>query len=535
MLPIRALVRIYGGYMASETFDVCVVGSGASGSIVAQEIASSGLSVLVLEEGRTLDPGESLRSAESAWESALVPTPSGTLLPLGRPWSASALGGGTALYAGISFRLRAVDFDARAHVAADALDPAWPIGYDDLRPYYDLVETRIGVARATGADPLEPPGQPAVMPAHPFSAQGRLIADAARRIGLRPFPAPLAINSVPYAGRPACVRCGPCNEHVCPTGARADAVALLLGNPPPAGPLRVEHGAKALRIALRDRHHADSVEWLDLRTRTRHLTRARRVVLGANAVQSAALLLRSAQPGAPAGLGNSTGMVGRGLSFKISGYVSGTAPVDVRFPDRPARDQDGPFCTVALSDHYLDADAPSGLGGLLYEASDEDRAVRDGRIRLRIHFLAADQPMRDNRVRLSRERGPLNLPRIVLEYATHPLDKRRLGYLSRRASELLAKAGVDDVAYEDSHYQLGSRHLHGGCRAGVDPAESVVDLWGRVHDLDNVYVVDGSYFPYSGGVNPTLTIQANALRIARRIVAESGAGGHALPGPACTG
>ncbi|MGW0711928.1 GMC oxidoreductase [Streptomyces sp. NPDC002643] len=466
-----------------------------------------------------------------------MPTPSGSLSPVGRPWSASGVGGGMTLYAGISFRLRQVDFDARAHVAPDALDPAWPIGYDDLRPYYDRVERDFGVARTTGADPLEPPGRPAVMPAHPPSRQGQLIADAGRRVGLTPFPTPLAINSVPYAGRPACVGCGPCNEYVCPTGARADAVSLLFDPPPEAGALSVVHGAKAVRLVLRDRHRADTVEWLDLNTRTRRTTRARCVVLGANAVQSAALLLRSAQPGAPDGLGNSAGMVGRGLSFKVSGYVSGTATADdpPTAGDTPAPPavttgvahggpqggpHGGPFSTVAFSDHYLDPDAPSGLGGLLYEASGPDRGVRDGRIPLRVHFLAADQPMRDNRVRLARASGPHNLPRIVLEYATHPLDKRRLGYLSRRASELLAKAGVDDIVYEDSDYQWGSRHLHGGCRAGTDPAHSVVDPWGRVHDLDNVYVVDGGYFPYSGGVNPTLTIQANALRIAQRIAAE---------------
>ncbi|WP_131786074.1 NAD(P)-binding protein [Protofrankia symbiont of Coriaria ruscifolia] len=236
--------------MEVESFDVCVVGSGASGSIAALEIASSELRVLVLEKGRELLPDESLPCVESEWESALVPTPSGSLRPFGRPWSASAIGGGTALYGGISFRLRHIDLDARAHVAPDALDPAWPISYEDLRPFYDHIERCIGVARTPGADPLEPPGPPAVMPAHPFSTQGRLIADAGRRIGLWPFPTPLAINSVPYANRPACVRCGPCNEHVCSTGARVNAASLLFGTSVPAGALQVAHAAQAIRIVL---------------------------------------------------------------------------------------------------------------------------------------------------------------------------------------------------------------------------------------------------------------------------------------------
>ncbi|MFJ2604232.1 GMC oxidoreductase [Streptomyces sp. NPDC091279] len=505
----------------SFDFDVCVIGSGASGSVAAQEIASQGLRVLVLEEGRQLNPGEYLSALENAWENALVPTAGGTLQPFARPWSASALGGGMSLYAGISFRLREVDMDARAHVAPDALDPSWPISYDELRPYYDRMERCIGVARETGADPLEPPGIPAVMPAYPLSAHGRQIADLGLRRGMKPFPTPLAINTVPYAGRPACVSCGPCNEYVCPTGARASATSFLLDASIPDGALTVERRAKALRIVLADRHRAGAVEWLDLATRTRRTTRVRSIVLAANAIQSAALLLRSAQPGAPQGLGNSTGMVGRGLSYKVSGYVGGT--VDADGVEIEGETESGPFSTVAFSDHYLDPDAPSGLGGVFYDAREGNWAPRNGRMRLRIHFLAGDQPMHRNVVRLARTRGAFDLPRIVVDYSTHPLDKRRLGYLSRRAGEMLTEAGADDICFEESNYQIGNRHLHGGCRAGNDPATSVVDAAGRVHDLDNVHVVDGGYFPYSAGVNPTFTIQANALRIAGGIAAGLGA------------
>ncbi|MET4043672.1 choline dehydrogenase-like flavoprotein [Bradyrhizobium sp. RT6a] len=502
--------------MTANAVDVCVVGSGASGSIVAHEIARNGFRVLILEEGRTLPPGASLATVQSGFDDALVPSPAGTLTPFGRPWTVSALGGGMTLYAGIAFRYRTVDFDARAHVAADALDPVWPIDYAELRPYYEELERRTGVARLPGADPLEPPSDPAVLPPHEYSPQGLLIAKAGGRLGRRPFPTPLAINSLPYGGRPACHCCGPCNEHLCPTGARADARSPFTDVPLPPGALTVALGSKAVRIDLGNVSRADSVEWLDTVTSQRARVRARCVVLTGNAVQSAALLLRSAQSMAPNGIGNATGMVGSGISFKISGYVSGNTTLD----RLPARSPGGPFSTVAMSDHYLDDDAPSGLGGLIYEASPAEQAVCDGNIALRLHFLAADQPMRENTVRLANSRDRLGLQKIILEYWTHPLDKRRLGYLSRRASELLAEAGVKKVDYQDSNYQFGSRHLHGGCRAGVDPTESVVDRWGRVHDIDNLYVADGGFFPYSGGVNPTFTIQANALRIARRIATQ---------------
>ncbi|MDA9409724.1 hypothetical protein XH98_36040 [Bradyrhizobium sp. CCBAU 51745] len=502
--------------MAADAVDVCVIGSGASGSTVAHEIAQSGLRVLLLEAGRALPAGASLANVQSSMDSALVRSAPATLTPFGRPWTVSALGGGMTLYAGIAFRYRTIDFDARAHIATDALDPAWPIEYAELRPFYEELEHRMGVARLAGADPLEPPSDPPVLPPHEYSAQGRLIAEACGRLGGLPFPTPLAINSVPYRNRPAC-RCeGPCNEHLCPTGARADARSPFTDIALPPGALTVAPGSKVVSIHLGSVSRADSLEWLDTLSRRRARVRARCVVLAGNAVQSAALLLRSRQRAAPNGIGNASGMVGSGLSFKISGYVSGTTRLD-RLSTSPSG---GPFSTVAISDHYLDREAPSGLGGMIYEATASNRTGRHGAITLRLHFLAADQPMRDNAVRLAASQDPLGLPNIILDYSTHPLDKRRLGYLSRRASNLLAEAGVEKIDYQDSNYQFGSSHLHGGCRAGIDPAQSVVDRWGRVHDIDNLYVADGGFFPYAGGVNPTFTIQANAMRIARRIISQ---------------
>ncbi|MEU8119530.1 GMC family oxidoreductase [Spirillospora sp. NPDC049024] len=423
------------------------------------------------------------------------------------------------LFAGIGFRFREVDFDARAHVAADALDPRWPIGYADLRPGYEETEDLFGVARAHEADPLDPPSAPPRMPPHPFSPQGAVLAEAGASLGLRPFPTPLLINSVPYRGRPACVQCGPCNEYACPIGAKADVIDTLLRPAARSGALAIATRSKALRIGSGRFDRAGHVEWLDLRARRRHVTRARCVVLAANAVQSSALLLRSANRWSPEGLGNRYDVVGRGLCFKVSGYAHATVPAPAP-SSAPAGPAAGPFSTVAFTDHYLDDACPTGLGGVLYEASPEDRAPRDGRLPLRVHYHAADQPMWRNRVRLGKERSPLGVPRLVMDYATHPVDRARLDHLAGRAARLLRSAGATDVAFEPSRYEHGSRHLHGGCRAGDDPATSVVDRDGRMHDHENVYVVDGGYFPYPGGVNPTLTILANAVRISHRIAAD---------------
>ncbi|WP_434740923.1 FAD-dependent oxidoreductase [Micromonospora sp. SH-82] len=502
--------------MDDDAVDVCIVGSGAGGAVAAHFLSRQGYSVLVLEEGGRVGPGDSLKRLEKMWQPALRPHPDGGLTNSGRPWTAQALGGGTTLFGGIMFRYRIVDFDAGKHMSSDALDPGWPISYRDLHPYYEAVERLVGVARADHADPMDPGSGPAVMPPHPYSVQGALLDRAGRSLGLRPFPTPLAINSVPYRGRPPCHRCGPCNEHACPTGARMDLAAMLLDPLVADGSLAVRPFSRALRINLARCGVAGSVEWLDLRRHARRTTRARAVVVAANAVQSAALLLRSTGRGAPAGLGNGHDMVGRGLSFKVSGYRWGSVPAPGPGPE------DGPFSSVAFSDHYLDPRIPSGLGGIIYEANPERDRVRDGRLTLRLHFLAGDQPRARNRVRLSAGQDAFGVPRVVMDYVTHPIDESRRDHLAARAVDLLRAAGVTAVHAEPSNYHLGSRHLHGGCRAGQDPQTSVVDRDGRVHEAENVYVVDGGFFPFAGGVNPTLTIQANSLRIAERIAAHLG-------------
>jgi choline dehydrogenase-like flavoprotein len=510
-----------------QSADVCVIGSGAGGSIAAAELVRSGLRVLVLEQGRAYRAGDSLQAAERGWPSAYVHGTDGALTYVGRPWSGCSLGGGMPFFAGIAFRLRHVDFDASAHVAADALDPAWPIGYQDLMPWYDKVERLIGIARTAGADPTDPESAPPVMPPHPFSVPGQVFAAAGRRLGLQPFPTPLAINSTAYRGRPACHRCGPCNEYVCPSGAKADAAAILLSPLAAAGALTLSTSSRALRLVFARTHRAAEVEWLDRAARLRRTTKVRAVVLAANAVQSAALLLRSGYRAGDGPRDSPEGMVGRALSFKVSSYVTG----EILQPDS-ARVTGGPFSTVTFTDYYLDQAAPTMLGGLIYEASQHDWNSAAGRTRLRLHCLAADQPMLRNRVLLSGNTDADGVPQLVIDYQTHRTDTARLEYLGRKARQILRAAGASNIAECESGYALGSRHLHGTCRAGSDPRTSVVDRWGRVHDSDNVFVVDGGFFPYPGGVNPTFTIQANAWRISAEIARRLGAGGRTGHRPA---
>jgi paromamine 6'-oxidase/6'''-hydroxyneomycin C oxidase/2'-deamino-2'-hydroxyparomamine 6'-oxidase len=174
---------------------------------------------------------------------------------------------------------------------------------------------------------------------------------------------------------------------------------------------------------------------------------------------------------------------------------------------------------VALTDWYLDSDCPSGLGGIVYDTEPEPIHGPVAGV-LRAHFVAADQPYWHNQVVLGNQRNELGLRYLHLRYRTHPWDVRRAHYLQDRVMELLRKAGARSITTEPSYYEIGSSHLHGTCRAGTDPATSVVDRDGRLHQVDNVWVADGGYMPYAGAVNPTFTIQANSRRIAK-IVSKS--------------
>jgi paromamine 6'-oxidase/6'''-hydroxyneomycin C oxidase/2'-deamino-2'-hydroxyparomamine 6'-oxidase len=208
-------------------------------------------------------------------------------------------------------------------------------------------------------------------------------------------------------------------------------------------------------------------------------------------------------------------MVGRGLCFKLNEFVVGYVDGDFKGAAGVPTGA-GPFSTVSFTDFYEDARCPTGVGGLIYENQPAFAyAMTPTAGIVRLECLVADQPARGNRIMLADSTDAFGLPHIVIDYQTHPRDGARLEFMVDRMTEILRSCGARWIRREPSDYQLGSCHLHGTCRAGDDPASSVVTPDGRVHGLENVYVVDGSTMPFPGGVNPTLTIQANALRMAR--------------------
>ncbi|MZE77558.1 GMC oxidoreductase [Streptomyces xinghaiensis] len=495
-------------------WDVVVIGSGASGSVAADRLVRQGLDVLMVEEGFRLSPGLGNPELDDMCRTALARDGNGGWTDEGWPWTTSNLGGGTVFYGGASWRYRPFDFDPSELIDAGDLDVRWPYGLAELAPYYDVLERRLGVC---GGEE----GGGSRGPAHPPTAAAEVLYEAGTELGYDPFPTPLAINRHAHDGRSACARDTLCVSHQCPTGAKGDAVAVFLA--PLAG-----HPGFALRTGLRalrlDQERSDavtSVTCLDRLTRTAHRIRARSFVVACNAIQTAALLLRSHGGHAPGGVGNHSGLVGRGLTMKLSEYVSGFVEVSAETTLADWRTHSGPFSTIAFLDHYVDPGCPTGVGGMIYESkNDMPERIRHDVLELRVETILADHPNLDNRVRLSRRVDEDGVPAVVIDYTTDPRDLRRLAYMTGKCERLLRQAGATAIQHEESGFAQGSCHLHGTCRAGDDPATSVVDGWGRVHSAPNVYVVDGSFMPYPGGLNPTLTIQAHALRSAKAVAGD---------------
>lgn len=511
--------------------DVCVVGSGASGAMAASALCQAGLDVVVIEQGPYVEPGTSYEEIVDAAELAWVCEDTGMWTKIGWPWSTCNVGGGTVFYGGASLRHRPADFDAERYLGPAEIPLRWPWAPAELAPYYAQVEHLIGVAGGTG-DPALPVGYRYPMPPVPQSAAGRVITAAARELGLCPFQTPLAVASQPYRGRPACSGDRHCISHQCVQGSKGDGFTVLLKPLLAAGKLRLFAGLKAVRLVSGDGTRVQAVDCIRVDSGDRFRIPARQVVLAANAIQSAALLLRSASEHAPAGLGNGNGLVGRGLAMKLSEYVFGYRRAAAGSGDSdggragggrtgPAgrRPGPGPFSTVAVLDYYVADDAPGGLGGLIYEASHEQLfPLRPDEQILRLECLVPDEPRLDNRITLGRGQDKFGLADIVLEYEAHPRDLARLEYLLQRAEAILRAAGCTLIRREPSYWYLGSTHLHGTCRAGTDPRTSVTDADGRLHEVSNVTVADGGVLPFPGGVNPTLTIQALALRAAHQLL-----------------
>jgi choline dehydrogenase-like flavoprotein len=533
-------------------YDAVVVGSGAGGGVAACVLAEAGLRVLLVERGRWLTPGElrpdHLRNQRMVagyvvdYDTPAGPPVAGNPRVYGGPdgdlvvwpndprWSNNAmtLGGGTRVFGAQAWRFCPEDFrmaSVYGRPDGSALTD-WPIGYDDLAPYYDRAEWEVGVSGDPAGNVHAGPrtrGYP--MPPLPANGTVAALRRGAAALGLSTSPVPMLINSRPYQGRGACLNCGACVGFGCPGDFKNGVHNTVIPRAAATGLCDVVTGATVERLVTDGRGRVTGVALVsDVDDKLgRRTVSAGRTVVSAGAVETARLLLNS-------GVGND--QVGRHLQGHVYAGAFGLL-------DEPVQDCVGPGPSISTNDlrHHNPGIVGGGMlandfvmpplltWGVLTSLGVVPAWGRAGKDAMRHHYRrmvwvagpVQEVPMAEARVTVDpATRDRYGLPVARLSGHVHPEDGRTGEFLAARATEWLERSGAGRLT---SFVALpagpsGGQHQAGTCRMGDDPARSVTDPFGRVWGHDNLYVADASLHVTNGGVNPVLTVLALAYRVA---------------------
>jgi choline dehydrogenase-like flavoprotein len=516
-------------------YDVIVIGTGAGGGTLAHALAPTGKRILLLERG------DYVRREPQNWDTRAVELEG--RYHNAEPWvnkdgqefqagTHYFVGGNTKFYGAALLRMRASDFGAVQHHGG--VSPAWPISYDELEPYYTRAEHLYHVHGQRGEDPTEPPASaPYKYPAVSHEPVIQELADKLERQGHRPFHLPVGImldEQTPH--RSACIRCATCDGHPCLVNAKADAQVVCV-DPALAHP-NVTLLTRAYVARLETSPSGRQVTGVQVeRDGVRETYTADVVVASCGAINSAALLLRSASAQHPSGLANSSDLVGRHYMCHLNSVV-----LAISHHANTTRFQK----TLGLNDFYYRApDWEYPLGHISFVGKTDANVLAAGAPRLVPGFTleqmakhsldfwltSEDLPDPNNRVTIDRQ------GRITLRYTPNNEEghrrlqaqlKQMLGRINCAAHAVCLESFVPTTAYIGKRIPLaGVAHQNGTLRFGHDPRTSVLDVNCKAHDLDNLYVVDASFFPSSSAVNPALTIMANALRVADHLADRLGA------------
>lgn len=528
-IPMRSL--------AGEEVDFCIVGAGAAGGVLGAKLAEAGFSVVVLDAGPHWDPtrdfvSDELGSRHLFWTDERI-TGGRDPVELGSNNSGRGVGGGTVHYSMIAMRAQPEDFRRRTLEGeiADADLRDWPITFDELEPYYEEVERDLRIAGPTfypwGRRRHRYPQRE-----HELNASARVLVYGCTALGIPAAPAPVATLSAPHADRPPCVYRGFCN-YGCTTNAKSSVLVTYIPRAIAAG-AEIRPGCMAAQVTHDARGHATGVlHFAGDDRQTLHHQRARNVIVSGYAVETPRLLLNSASSTFPDGLGNSSGLVGK--CFMVhSGHQ-----VFARFDERINQHKAPPG--LALTEHFnrtmADADFVCGYTVEAVGPHPVDFASRATTARglwgpaLRqamldynywsgIGIVGEVLPQARNEVKLhgsERDQYGLPVPHILFGY--HENDRRLIEHAIARMEAIMTSAGGRDGWSAER-----TAHLLGTCRMGHDRGDSVVNADCRSHDVANLFICDGSVFPTSTGVNPSLTIEALAARTADRIAKGAGVG-----------
>jgi choline dehydrogenase-like flavoprotein len=525
-----------------------VIGAGAGGGVVAKELAEGGLTVVLLERGKWYSPfdckKDDLRNQRTSVlgngfgpdderNPRVVVDPQGQerVVAPSRPGyqnNAACVGGGTASYGAMAWRFMEKDFRMRStygDLEGSTLED-WPISYQDLEPFYEKAEWELGVSGDDAANPFRAPRKkPLPMPPMAPNREHEVLKPAALALGLHPFDLPLLINSRPRDGRAACMRCRWCPGFACEVDAKNGTQNTVIPRALATGDCVVRTECMVKEVLLDGRGRARAVAYFDPRDGLVEQT-ADLVVVSASAIESARLLLNSKSTQFPDGLGNRNGWVGRNLQGHTYPKAFGVFDFDTY-------DDMGPGASIAICDY--NHGNPGLRGGALlanefirlpyqfvgWRPDDVPRWGKAHKDFMRRAFKRTigvmgpvqEMPVFDSRVQVDpKVKDHWGIPVARLSGATHAHTREIAEFISRKAEEWLQKAGAVKTwrSWPKGPSLSAGQHQAGTCRMGKDPKTSVVNEHCQLHDVDNVFVVDGSVHVTNGGFNPSLTIMAVA-------------------------
>jgi gluconate 2-dehydrogenase alpha chain len=550
------------GNASLSKFDVLVIGSGAGGGAVANVLCKNGLDVLVLEAGPNHFQGLDNPSASAVTSTfandELKLTRRNFVMPgvIAEPRTfrrdpsdgarkivgdvnllPKTVGGGT-IHADMKmprfgkddFHLGSLLGEVKGASFAD-----WPVDYDVLEPFYLYAERAMGVQGLAGSSPFEAPrSAPYPMPPGVPMYLGVLLSEGAKKLGYHPHPYPTAVNSRPYDGRPACVDCGFCGEHGCPTHAKGSSAVTTLRRALLSGHCQLRPETRVVRLLVSPTgKEITGVEALGPDGK-KQLFQADRYVLAASPIEDARLLFLSDASGQ--GVGNKSGMVGRNVMFhyqtiaigifaqRVHGHRGRTVTTGMSdFRGKPG-DPDHPLGGIVefggpelpINEALIYTSFPFKVGALM-KSLIRQSPFRDHLVSLTMQ--AEDAPQLTNAVDLDPAVRDIDgLPVARVTYTSHPFETSARQFYAPKLLELLGASGAKYGLVAPPAAVPSSRHVLGTLRMGEDPAASVCDATGRFHDLGNLYAADGSLFPTSSGYNPTLTIAALASYVGASMV-----------------
>ena len=531
--------------MANAHVNAIVVGAGAGGGVVAKELAVHGLSVVLFERGGWPDYDAHINDELISQRTQVLGSAFGpdhrkhprvsiqqdgskrvvTPITGGYGHNAACVGSGTVSYGAMAWRFMPEDFTLKStygKVEGSTLDD-WPISYENLEPYYEKAEWEIGVSGDDSQNPFAPPrNKPQPMPPFEYNRAGRILSEAGARLGLHPFPIPMLRNSVPYNGRPACIRNRTCVGFACPVDGKNGTHNTVIPTAMASGNCEVRTHCQVAEVMSDSSGRATGIKYFDAEDKGQIQT-ADLVIVAASATETARLLLNSKSDLFPNGLGNSYDWVGRNLQGHA--YTGAVGLYDFEITDFA-----GPGASFGMCDFNHHNQGIVGGGMLANEfnplpylfsnvrppgAKRWGREHKDFQIKNIKRMAVLQGPIQEIpnfEARVTVDPSVTDhwgIPVVAMSGSRHPIDHDNCKFLSSKAEMVLKEAGAYQTWQRVGGLGLsGGQHQAGTARMGNDPQTSVCNRHGQVHGIDNLFVADGSLCVTNGGFNPVLTIMA---------------------------